>query len=182
MDTDDAELINLEHGIEERRRAYLRARDHLRLMMKDAGADPEAADHLAASADEFGADHTVGRLAYEPSRYGLTPDSLLLEPARRARLRDVLEEVTDQNGRLGMEINAREAILCRRDPNRERRYNIDGRDAGLDRLRKTMRYLDDHTSEVLTLESVEPLGAPDRIPELHAELRLAKRRRRDRER
>lgn len=36
MDNDDAELINLEHGIDEARRAYLRARDHLRLVVKDA--------------------------------------------------------------------------------------------------------------------------------------------------
>lgn len=118
-----------------------------------------------ALADEYGADYAIERMVSTPERLGLERETRLREGLARDRLADALTAAIEANVELGWLVGGRETILCERDPNRERIYNVDGREAVLDVVGQKVRYLDDPDREdTLTIEAVEPREEP--TPEL----------------
>lgn len=180
-DADDHELINLAYSIDEVRRDFFRNRDHLQRVLTGLAREENAIGRLVTAAEEFGIEETMARLERAPTAFGCEP----VPPAQLALLSDVLDAVVSADAELGRLVGAREAILCTQDPSRQRRYNMDGREAILDVDARTMRYVDDDRVSPLEVEVVEPTGILDKdrfAAEREAHEASQKSRRRDRDR
>jgi hypothetical protein len=159
--TDESDLANLEFSISEARSHYRRAVDHLALVVKEAGGDAEVAQQLQTLAQEFGVPFIFDHLPLRAAEWGFAKPELVSASVGRDRLVDVVGIANAAEGDLSDLVTTRENILCARDPQRARRYNIQGRDAVLDIANRQVHFVDAETFEPLIFERVEPTGGPD---------------------
>ena len=163
--TDQDELINLDHEITQLRAELGRLHHHLALTLKDLNVDTKVGDLLIASADEFGIEAAIARLHENPSAFGLSASSRLLERTHLALVSDLVDQTYTTDQDLSRLVNAREATLADEKPGRLRVYNVAGREAVFDVETRTARFVDDGSTVDLSVDVVEPTGFPERMPE-----------------
>lgn len=182
-ESDQHEVLNLDHSISEARKDYVRARDHLRRILDDHEAGDGADRLLLEAAEEFGVEDAMVRFSKTPDAFGSA--SAKFTPSATALLAQTLEAVMAADFDLTRFVACRENILCAEDPARLRRYVFDGREALMDLDGKVIRFEENNSKAPLEIEGVEPSQPTDR-DRLAAEREefeaSAKDRRRDRER
>lgn len=153
-ESDQHELLNLDFSITEVRKDYVRSRDHLRRIM-DAHATREDADRLLLdAAEEYGVEEAMGRFSDRPDTFGCVTDKLTANEI--VILAQTLEALVAADFDLTRFVAFRENILCAEDPDRQRRYNVDGREAVLDLDGKVVRFEEDKSEAPLLVEGIEP--------------------------
>jgi hypothetical protein len=172
MDPDDHELLNLAKEIEDARKHYFRSRDHFRLALKEIGAAEESTEKLLSLAEEFGMDHVSDRLSDSPRELGFSRPYAVGKGDERDRVLDLLTVAKDADRELCELVASRENILCARNRERARRYNIDGQEVIFNVEGGKIRAMDSDREEPLRIDLVPPRGFPERS--------LEEMRRRDR--
>jgi hypothetical protein len=112
-------------------------------------------------AEEFGTDRTLAKLASDPKHFGLTAKPN--DPAL-AVLTPLVTSMRDSIEKMDAIISAREDILLKADPKRDRVFQIDGVEVVFDIPNQAVRYVGTDRTEPLMMEVVEPRAAPS--PEL----------------
>lgn len=171
------DLNNLAIDIDRARKMYDRAKDHLRLALKDIGHNPEIGHTLVALASERGVQEVFDRLEDSARELGFDIDYSVSKSPLRERLTDLTEMVKDADEELCHLVAQRENLLFQRDPNHQRVVCVDGRDMIFEMKRGKVRIRDADTSEPLQIEMVEPSGFPEKSLEA---LRAERLRDRDR--
>lgn len=162
MDPDDNELLNIAKEIDEARKHYFRSRDHFRLALKELGAGDNAFESMLALAEEFGVDHVAERLSDSGRELGFSRPYGVGQGPDRDRVIDLLAVAKDADRDLCQLVAARETILCNRNPQHIRRYNIDGQEVVFNVEKGKVRVMDSDREEPLRIELVPPTGFPDR--------------------
>jgi hypothetical protein len=162
MDADEEELGNLARDIDDARKHFLRARDHLRLAVKELRGGPDAADSLLMIAHERGANEVAERLADSGRELGFEKPYDVGKGEGLQRLTDLAEIAALAEKDLAHLVAVRENILAHRDPQHQRRYVLEGREVVLEIERGKIRFIDDDTSEPLHIEVVDSRGLPEK--------------------
>jgi hypothetical protein len=178
MDADEEQLGHLARDIDAARKHYFRARDHLRLAVKELRGGPDTADQLLMIANERGVNEVAERLADSSRELAFENPYDVRKGEGLQRLTELAEIVVLAEQDLSHLVKAREHLLAHRDPHHERRYVLDGRDVILDIKRGKVRFIDDDTSEPLHVEVVDSRGLPEKSLEA---LRRDRQKKRDKD-
>lgn len=171
------ELEMIGDDIEDARKRLTLFRRLLAEKLGPHGGTDDTVLRVIAGCDEWGAEKVIGDIADHPQAYNLSalPDGLM------SVVGPLIEQVADAGYDFDRMVVAREHILCSRDPTRDRRYPIYGREAVLDRAARTMRYVDPPTSEEpLEVVAVPNRSAPTVTPDATPTPKRRRRRARDR--
>jgi hypothetical protein len=120
----------------------------------------ELAEPLLTSAEELSVDHAFQQLV------GLLPTPNWLSATSEKNIRGLLGEIVDESSTLDHLIGARENILTRQQPGRQRVYSWFGRDFVIDVQKQTLTFVDGTAlPESIAFVRVEPTSAPAPEPD-----------------
>lgn len=155
---DQTSIDELNRNLNAERMAFNAARRQLVADLKGL-SDPESlADQLISHAGEFGADAAVTSFQVKPSEFQQTQ---IPAPELAATIKLPLVAAYDHDARMDAILAERETLLANDDPERQRVFQLFGRECTIDPENQRIRYLDTGTNEqtqVIAVNTRQPVN------------------------
>lgn len=163
------DVSQLDRELDAEKALFFGLKRDLRASLAGIKAPQDLEEQVISHAEEFGAAHTIDRLAKAPKTFDLAaaPDAAVLH-----LITPKVAALIASSTRMDALLAKRENTLAAADPKRSRVFIAHGREFTVDAKAKVLRYLDDRSTAPLQMTEVRARHAPKR----------AKQRESDRER